>query len=276
MCLMAAFFLKAPQTVLAANPQTVNLKTNKTYKSYDITGDKKKDTIRVDILKHSGYDYYDSLSVKINGKTAYSFKNKYFYANNGYTEVSVKLYTLKNKKPFLYLYAQADNGDGAVCGVFQYKGGKLKQIINFQTLFKSYGGHNLGEVVSIKGNTITTRFYVMSYVLGPCYVQYKYTYKNGTLKRTSAITNFEKIYSYGKPTTTFYANKALTAYTSAKSSNKAFTIKRGEAVKVDKCYMSGGKMRVRIEYKGKYGWIKAVKGYPGETNKQFSNVTYAG
>lgn len=134
----------------------------------------------------------------------------------------------------------------------------------------------MGDVISISGNTITTRYYVMSYVLGSCYIKYNYKYKDGTLKRTSNTTNFEKIYSYGRPTKTFYANKTLTAYTTVGASKKAFTVKKGAAVMVDKCHCNGTKMLVRIRYKGKYGWIKAMRGYQGENNKQFSNVTYAG
>ncbi|WP_373219426.1 hypothetical protein [Ruminococcus sp. 5_1_39BFAA] len=272
----SVLFIGNPHSVKAANPQVVKLKTNKTYKKYDITGDRKNDTLKIKISKHSTYGYYNSLAVVINGKTAYSFNNKYFYANSPYNEVDIRLYTLKNGKPFLFLYAQAENGDGPVCGVFQYKSGKLKQIINFQTLFQGYGSHLSGDVISINGNKITTEYYIMSYVLGPCSVKYNYTYKNGTLKRTSNVTKFDGIYSYGKDTRIFYANKKLTAYTATNAKTKAFTVKKGTAVQVDKCYCNGKSMLVRVKYKGKYGWIKAAKGYPGESNKQFSNVTYAG
>lgn len=270
------FFVTSPLKASAANPQKAILKTNRTYTAYDITGDRKKDSLRINIYKNSKYDYYDSLNVKINGKTAYSFKNKYFYANTPYEGIQIRYFTLKNGTPFLYLYAQAENGDGPVCGVFQYKNGKLYQIINFQTLFQGYGAHLNGNVISVNGNSITTEFYIMSYVLGPCQVRFNYAYKNGTLKRTSPTANFTKIYSYGKPTKTFYANKTLTAYSTPAATKKAFSVKRGAAVVVDKCYMSSGRMLVRIKYNGKYGWIKAVKGYPGESNKQFSNATYAG
>lgn len=270
----AVILLVYPHKV-QANPQIVKLRTNKTYKSYDITGDKKKDTIKVKIHKNSRYDYYDSLTVTVNGKNAYSFKNQFFYAGP-YDNVDIILYTLKNGKPFLYLYAQADNGDGPVCGVFQYKSGKLKEIINFQTFFKDYGIHQSGEVVTINGNSITVRYYVMSFALGPCYVTYNYLYKNGTLCRTSNTANFEKIYSYGKITNTFISNKMITAYTSVSAKRKAFTMKKGAIVQVDKCYCNGKSFLIRVKYKGKYGWIKAQKGYLDEKNRQFSNVTYAG
>lgn len=269
---ISGIILWYPQDVSAANPQSVELKPNKTYTAYDITGDKKKDTIKIKITKDSYSDGNSALSVIINGKVAYSFKNQFFYGT------CIRLYTLKNGKPFLYLYASDSNGDGPVCAVFQYKNRKLSKIINFNSLFKGYGTHLYGNVISISGNTITTEYYISSYVLGYCTVRYKYSYKDGTLKRTSSTANFSETYSYGKKTKTFYANKNLTAYTSTRATKKAFTVKRREAVQVDKCYCSGGKMLVRIKYKGKYGWLKAIKGktWPKEIDKQFSNVAYAG
>lgn len=109
--IVGATFALKPRTVQAANPTVVTLRTNKTYTSYDITGDKKKDKILVKIKKNSRYDYYDSLYVNINGKTLYQFTDEFFYAGE-YENVDIKIYTLKNGVPFLYLAAYADNGDG--------------------------------------------------------------------------------------------------------------------------------------------------------------------
>jgi hypothetical protein len=266
--LLFGIYLGHPKNVLAANPSQVTLKVNTTYKSYDITGDKKKDTILIRVSKKdSRSDVYNSLSVIVNNKTVYSFKNTWFY------DVYIKLYTLTNGKTFLYLYAIENNWDGPVCGIFQYKSGKLSQVVNFQTLFKKYGIHNYGNVTSIKGNTLTTKYYSMSWVLGPCYMSYTYTYKNGTLQRTSAVTTFSTIYSYGKNTRTFYANRTLVVYSTVNTTKRAFSVPKGAAVTVDKCYMAGGNMYVRVKYKGKYGWLKACTSY---SQQQFSNATYAG
>lgn len=274
--MFSILFVVYPKTVEAANPRIVKLKTGTTYRSYDITGDKRNDTITVRTYNNSTYGYCESLKVFINGKTAYSFSNDFFY-DGEYGGVEIRLYTLKNGKPFLYLYAQADNYDGPVCSVFQYKEGKLKKVIDFQTFFGEYGAHQYGDVVSVKDNTMTVKYYVMSFVVGPCYIKYNYTYENGTLKRTSNVGNFDKFYySYGKEKKIFYANKSQTAYTSPNEKSRAFTVKKGDAVYIDKCYCNGKKMLVRVRYKGKIGWIRAAEEYPGEKNKQFSNVTYAG
>ena len=44
----------------AKNPSMVELKAGKTYKSYDITGDKKKDTVKISIPKDQ-YDRYGTV-----------------------------------------------------------------------------------------------------------------------------------------------------------------------------------------------------------------------
>lgn len=87
------------ETTSAANPAMVTLKMNKTYTGYDVTGDKKKDKI---VVKPGGYSYgaYKSLAVYVNGKKQTLTGNDlYFYG------LSIKLYTLSNGKPFLYIDA---------------------------------------------------------------------------------------------------------------------------------------------------------------------------
>lgn len=260
-----------PCVAHAAKASAVTLKADKTYKNYDITGDQKKDTIKIKTGKHVSYDWKDKLSVIINGKTCYKFTNQYFEG-----EPTIRLYTMTNGKKFLYLDAQSTNGDGPVCAVFQYKSGKLKKVIDFHKLFEGYGSHLRGSVQKVKGNTLYTEYYVMSWSTGPSTIKVNYTYKNGTLKRTGNTYQYKENYSYGKKTTTFYANKSLAATTGANSSKKAFTVKKGGKVTVSKCYSNGKKMLIQVKYKGKYGWIKALNGYPGYGNGQFSNVTYAG
>jgi hypothetical protein len=263
-------FLGNPLKANAATAKTVKLSADVTYKKYDITGNGKKDSLTI----KSGKDRdgnYNSLSVVLNGKTVYSLKKSIYFS------VDIRLYTLQNRKSFLFLYADVTNYDGPVCGIFQYKNGKLSQIINFQKLFANYGSHNYGEVIDISGNSLTVQYYSMSWSLGPSCVNYTYTYKDGTLKRTSNTARFTEIYSAGKDTKTFYANKNLTAYTSASAQEKAFTVKKGKAVVVDKCYANGKVMFIRVKYNGKYGWIKGLAHCPTkDSDKLFSNVTYAG
>lgn len=263
-----------PKEVQAANPTHAKLSVNRIYRNYDITGDRKADNIRFILTLNPTRDYYTGLSVVINGKTAYKFSNEYYYGGS----VQASIYTLKNGKPFLYLFAPSDNGDGPVNGVFQYKNGKLNQVINFQTIFGKYGMHQGGRVMKVTGNTIYTENTVMSYSLGSSTVRFKYSYQGGTLKRTGNTAKYYKIYAGGKNTRKFYANKSLAVYTSVNTKTRAFTVKKGAAVTVDRCYTNGKKMLIHVTCSGNQGWIKAGTFSTSVDNskKQFSNVTYAG
>ena len=102
----------------------VILKANRTYTAYDVTGDEVKDKIRIRTADQIDDETYTSLTVSVNGKTAYRLKNTRFY------NVIANIYTLKNGQPFLYLYAPADNGDGPVCALLKYTNGKFRSYVS--------------------------------------------------------------------------------------------------------------------------------------------------
>lgn len=72
----------------------VILKSNRTYTAYDVTGDGTKDKIRIRASNQTDDEAYSSLTVSVNGKTAYRLKNTRFY------NVIANIYTLKNGQPF--------------------------------------------------------------------------------------------------------------------------------------------------------------------------------
>lgn len=266
--LMVGIAMIPTKAVEAANTTSVTIKADKKYTAYDITGDRKKDTFYIKTIPGK-YDSYSTAVLSINGKAVWQVKNTRFY------EMKAKLITLSNGKPFLYLYAVSDNGDGPVCGLFQYKSGNLRQVINFKTLFKDYGMHQNGDIVKLGKDRLTARFYVMSYSLGPSYVDYTYAYQSGTLKRTSTTGSF--YYPTGKKTRALTVNKAMSAYKTAGSNTRAFTLKKGSRVTLGNCWVNGGRVYLQVKYNGKYGWVKALNKAPQNNNdKQFSNVQYAG
>lgn len=119
-----------------------------------------------------------------------------------------KLISLKNGKKFLYLYAGAEDGDGYVCGIYRYVSGKWKEVVDIASVFKNYGMHLNGNIASVSGNNIKVRFYVMSWSTGPSTIDYTYTYKNGTLKRTGSYGIYKAIYVKGKIPAHFMPQKA--------------------------------------------------------------------
>lgn len=254
----------------AQKGQTVyTLKPGVTYTKYDVTGDKKADKI---VIKRTGYEYgcYSGLKIVINGKTAYSCpKDSYF-------DLNVKLYTLKNKKVFLYVYACADNYDGPVCGVFKYTGGKLKKIINFQTLYKD-GCHQYGEVLKVSGNNLVVKGYAMSWAMGSMEYQYTYQYKNSSLQRTSKTGKIVSSTLTWNKLKWFTTRRSLDLYKSATSAKKSSTLKKGTKLKVTHCYISGNTIMLKVKTSGnKIGWIKSPKKSLSDGRPYFNECYYAG
>ncbi len=268
-------FLLHPQSVYAANPAAVTLKEGKTYTGYDITGDRRNDRISMDLYKNNSYDMYDTVKISINGHTAYSLRSDPFF------EYKTILYTLSNQKPFLYVYCIADNYDGPVCALFQYQSGKLKKVIDFQNMFPGCGSHCYGEVLKVSGNSIKAEFYVMSYTIGPSHYRYNYSYKGGTLKRTSTIGTLFFSRSMSGKKNTFTANKRIALYTSANAKKVSFFLNRKDTIKFDRIYRGSygtwlrGKC-TRGGQKGKSGWIKCLTRPLYYPNHLFSDVGYAG
>lgn len=271
MCLAAVsvltiMFCLQPLMSQAANPTDVELRTGVIYKNFDITGDRKADKILIKILGNDS-DAGTGIEISVNGRVKYRFDREYFYS------VSARIYTLKNGKPFLYLYCEGDNGDGP-CILLQYKSGKFKKVIDFQNMFSGYGYHSSGRVISISGNKINAEFSLMSYTLGSSYYTYTYKYKNGTLKRSGDIGNVENMYTMSGVAKIMTAGKELKAYTSVKGKKKAFTVKKGGKVTVNKIYQGKYGVWIGVKYKGKNGYIKCVKKY--SSPPLFSNAGYAG
>lgn len=259
-------------TALAANPKSVKLSVGKTYTSYDITGDKKADKIRIVPKKryYNGQDTntYNGMSVSVNGKTVYSLNKPFFY-------LSTKLYTLANGTPYLHINATSDDWGVTTSGLFRYKNGKLTKAVDFHNVALKCGVGQNAVVQGVNGNTLTVDYSFESYAFSYMKARYYYKYTNGNLKKTSTIGNFKKINFKSAPRS-LTTKKSLAAYKSATSSQKIFTIPAGKSVKIDKCYFNKSYMRFRVKYKGKYGWVKAAtsgydKGY-GIYSRQFKNI----
>lgn len=266
---MAAFSYR---TDAAANKKEsiINLKTEVTYTKYDVTGDQKADKILIQKTEKVDEYYYGGLSIFINDKLAYRFKN------NDYSMVEAKLCTLKNGAPYLYLYTPCDDYAGRTCGIYRYQNGKLLRKVNFQTLYKD-GSHQYGDVTSIKGNTIKTKSYVMSWIMGPMNYSYSYQYDKGNLVRTSKI-GMVKVETEKYEKNGYYTTKQnLNLYRYAASTKRMAVLKKGTKVKITKCYVNGKTIRIYVtSTSGKQkGWIVSPKdGSSG--NGYFMESFYAG
>lgn len=267
---LAAVLFVLPVTAEAKNPSMVRLKTGKTYKSYDITGDKKKDTIKITTPKNK-YETYDVVKIKINNQTT-KLKNTW-----GSFSIKTYLVTLKNGRSYLWIKGEAENEDDPWECLYRYKNGKLVKAVDFKNSSYNYTNHHNTRIIKVAGNTISTRQYIMSTAMAGVDYKVDYAYKNGTLKRTSsAYTIVDAGYKYmtnSKPGT-MKSTKAL--YRDASCMKKAGTVKAGTKANAVKIYMTKKAFHVKIKtVNGKTGWVKGSRRFNSNA-LIFKECFYAG
>lgn len=237
-----------------------NLTFGKTYKNFDITGDKKNDTIKLYKHKITGYDEfynYDKVIVYVNGK------QKILSVKNGKSlSMEAKLIKLNNKI-FLLINGYAENYCDNWQVLYQYKNSKFVKAYDFKNITSKYGYAPHTSIAKVSENKIYVEHSLISDSLGCVNFQYIYQYKNEKVSRTSNTANvswegFNDDYQsvkYG----TMAVNKTM--YTSPTSHKKKGVIKKGTKVKPTKIYMTGSQIYIQLKTKsGKTGWVKGVKG----------------
>lgn len=261
----------ASPRVCAANPSLVSLKAGQTY-TYDATGNRKNNTIRYTLsgTNNSWYRHKNAV-IYIDGKKAWSLTD---YTKSGVYSLEVSLITLANKKVFFWIAGEIDNGDDPIAGIFQYKNGKLKKVVNLNTPLKKFGNHLSFDILSVKKNTITVKNSSMSYALSYLAAAFTYTWKGGKLQLNKTGTVLATRLTFLK-SKYFTVNKKIPVYKKAGGSAKAFTLNKNQKVSVSKIYTTGKNMYLKIKTsKGKTGWIKSPT--KGVHPTLFKEVMYAG
>jgi hypothetical protein len=172
--LAAALVVFAPKAAYAGDIATsggakyYGIENGKVCKKVDLTGNKKKDKVKYTFKSKK-------LTVYVNGKKSLTF-SKAKYCNY------VSVFKLKNGKAFLAVSLVNKKGllDG---GVYQYKSGKLKKVIDFAALTKSQKSakSTFGGLASIDKNTVHVYCEAKQ---GKSYLRISrdYAYKSKTLK----------------------------------------------------------------------------------------------
>lgn len=237
---------------------------------YDVTGDGKADKLVIKCNKFA-YDMGEGIKVIVNGKTLYSDKNDYFY------NIYAKICTLSSGKVLVYIYNPADNGDSYLCGLYDLSGKKMKCVLDMNRMFSKNGYHVNGDVSAVSGNKITVHHSQQNYCVAGMAVNFTYKYSKGKLvldKKES--TNYQIWAGRGAGNKELTAAKTITVYKKATSSAKAFTLKRGNKVKVVAVCSYKGNLYFKVKKGNKTGYIKCITGYPKDGNPLFKNAEFAG
>lgn len=271
--LAAGLFIALPAS---ADAKTSNklLEVNKTYHQYDVTGDKKADTLLISSPWDEEYQMHHGCSVFINGKKVLSRgSSSSFYAYS----IEVRRLQLDNGKVYLAIIPTVDNGDIPGAAIYQYKGGKLKKAIDLNSMSK-IGYHNSVSKIVVSKNKIGVTYSEMSHSLGYISFRLDYQYKKGAMVQTTTKPKLLETGLKFQNKSYWTANRKMNVLKSP-GGKKLTVLKPGRKVKIDRLYLNTKHNRIYLHVKikgGKSGWIKGLTKYPGEDAVLFKEVIYAG
>lgn len=269
--LMAALFITVPLSA-EAKASNKKLKVNQTYTQYDITGDKKADTLLVSGDWDEEYEEFSGYKVYVNGKNLLTKKNEY----GPIYSLDIRRLELKNGKTYLSIVPGTSNDDVPGAAVYQYKAGKLKQVINLDAMSK-IGYHNSIGGIKVSGNKITVKYRVMSYSLGGISFSLDYQLKNGKMIQKTTDTRITDTLVRYRKKTYWTANRSMKV-TKSPGGKKVTMLTKGKKVKIDRIYINAKHNKIYLHVKikgGKSGWVKGLTKYPG-SKTLFKEVMYAG
>lgn len=246
--------------------EKVSLERNVEYSQYDVTGDGRPDKVEIQQKKHEDNNRSITLKVLINGQIAFQEKELY----EPYWDVD--LIKLVNGKVF-FAIAAYDNDWVITLKLFAYKDDKLECVYDFYENYYNYAYSYIVKINNVFGNTIETEVSAQFYVTGDVQYDMDLEYKDGSFKSTS--NEFPIEYKAMSKKNRWTVNRTIKTYKQAGSKEAAYTLKKGNVVKLDKVIYKNNEVYFQVvNSKGKIGYIAAVKEY--QDISFFKEVIFAG
>ena len=215
----------------------------------DLTGDEQAEKVNFQIT-YGENDIIDTFHIRINGENALTLKSL------GYV-VKVSCLKFSAKEIFMYIVDASDNGDPTVDAIYHYNENtkKLEQVLVLDTVNYKKGTCHVYSTVKVSNGTLKVTY--MGQMLATGYIKwvYEYNYKNGKFVLKNNTAKIFRKWHKGN----FVANKNITFYKKAGTTKKAFTIKQGTSVKLQKIKTVKNTYYLQFKYGKKTGWIKAGK-----------------
>ena len=235
-----------------------------------MTGDAKSDSIDIAVTETSVAGLASEVRVTVNGSAACVLS----FASSSIDQASVRVITLKNNQPFLFVSVFGADGS-AYQALFQYRSGAFARIVDNGLLSKKDTSNAFISKAKPAGNRIILQYEFASTVTGITRTSFTYAYKNGTLARTSNTTSAllfatTKSGAYTKQART--AVRAFTAYKDVALSRKAFSVPSGKKARPMAIRLSGDRLLYKMRYGKKVGWVKGPDAGVFEGGGPFSNV----
>ena len=222
--------------------------------AYDITGDKRPDTIAISVAPRSGTGLFDAIAVKVNGSAAYYMKAP----ASGFDQAVVQILTLKNNVPLLYVSVFGADGS-AKQALLRYTSGKFGKVLGNDLLLRE--GTSNAYITSIRPsvNRVVVQFDFTSTVSGLTRTSFTYVWNGSGLVRKSNISTalrFATKATGGYTRQARNAARAFVSYTGPGLKKKAFVVPAGKSVRLTGLALSGSGLVYRLRYGNKVGWVK--------------------
>lgn len=255
--------------ILALTPVNASAAT-KTYR-YDFNGDGVKDTVKLTYEENSFYSadedvyYSDGITYKIyfNGKKILTKKNQNL---TGLTSKVIRLSSVT------LLDVEGKSGAKSRSILYRLSATKATEVYNSGKMFKhtNYLYTYSNPIYRVSGNTVKVcESNAFSRAVGGFTTTVYYRYKNGSLIKKHSIYS---VYN-GKYPAYLKAKKKLVLYKTYTSKKKAYTVKKGQQVRLLKVYDGKQTPRFYVSVKGtnKRGWLKAITNRGMNQHVYFSN-----
>lgn len=246
--------------------EKLSLKQNVEYFQYDVTGDGKADKVEIQQKEHKDNNESITLKVLINDQLA--FQEKELYEPNWY----VDLIKLANGKVFFSIGAR-ENDYVLTLKLYAYKDGKLECVHDFYQNYKDYASGYIVNINNVSGNIIETEINAQFLVTGSVQYNMYLEYKDGSFKNASS--EFPIKYKEMSKKNKWTVNRTIKTYKEAGSKDVAYTLKKGNVVKIYKVIYKNDEVYFQVvNSKGKTGYMEGVKEY--QNISFFKEVMFAG
>lgn len=154
--------LKTNESVVKSIGEIVLLEPDEVYSKYDVTGDGKEDTFKVEILENNDETLFDgTMQILLNNKIVFEQKRELRPA------WEVKLIKLANGEAFFDINSTIMDADDRIHHqLYICENDALKSVYDFQKYYSEYTTNYSVDIVKVSGNTIETEVYTQFHVTG--------------------------------------------------------------------------------------------------------------
>lgn len=249
--MFAGVFLAKGEVAKASSTLDVSLEPGKVYQ-YDVNEDGVTDQIEVRCVSNKDQAHSGVIKVLVNSTVV--FQQKRIEDPVWY----VRLIRLQNQKVFFDIYSTISSDDACMHQLYCLQNSKLKSVYDFQKYYNQYADYYLTDIAKVSGNTIKISVMAQFFVTGSVRFDMNFTYKDGKFKRTS--NTFALKYKTMGRKNKWTANRKIKVYKKAGSKKLAYTLKKGNVVKLNKVVYKGNKVYFQVKKSnGKTGYIVATK-----------------